>query len=113
MRITPNTATNPGVKASRGSASLISRFLIEYITYKKAAAPNIALRNSISMLIEKILSYSIIVKNGIENRSVTKEIRNEKSNALSENNVFFSYTADAAENIAEINASQNQFIALS
>ena len=39
IRIKANTATNPGVRAINGRALLISRFLIESITHKKARAP--------------------------------------------------------------------------
>ena len=64
------------------------------------------------MLIEKILLYSVAQKKGIEKNRATIEIKNEKSRALIENNVFFSETADAAENTAEIKVNKNQFTQL-
>jgi len=52
----------------------------------------------------------MFIKNGIQNRSVTAEMRNEKLNASSENSAFFSETAETAEKTADIKASKNQFI---
>ena len=110
MKITPAIATKPGDKASKGSASLISRFLIADITHRNAAAPRTALINKIIIEKEKTNSYWTKKKNGNENKRVTTDTKKEKFSAPIENNVFFSETAAAAENNAEINASKNQFI---
>jgi len=49
-------------------------------------------------------------KNGTEKSKVISETIKEKSSAFIENKTFFSETADAAENNAEIKARINQFI---
>jgi len=61
---------------------------------------------------EKISWYSIIPKKGSEKIRVAIEIKNEKLSASKEKRAFFSDTAEAAENTAEMKASKNQFILL-
>jgi hypothetical protein len=86
--------------------------LIEYITKRKAAALNKVFSSKISIANERRFSYSIIPKNGKENRSVIREIRKVKLRTSNENNTFFSKIAETAEKTAEIKASQNQSISI-
>ena len=59
-------ATSPGEIASRGNASLSSRFLIESITNKNAAALRTVLTKRIIRLTVMLPCAGAIIKNGIE-----------------------------------------------
>ena len=110
--MTPATATKPGDKARSGNASLISRFFIDSMTHKNAPALSKVLINSTATLTDSISLNRMAKKKGIEQSKVTNDTIKEKSKASIENNTFFSETAEAAENKAEINASMNQFISV-
>jgi len=104
------TATSPGVKTIRGSALLISKFLITSITQRKANVPRIDFKYRINNDSVDNEEKLIPIKNGKEKIKPVIETKKEKSNTLVSNNIFFCDSAAPAENKAEVNARINQFI---